>query len=219
MAFTTWRRVVTPPARRDVPSRCRPSHMAIPEDGPLAAVPPGLSFRDVAPGTEGAHYALSIIRKARLSAGQDVLANGATGVFGSAVQLLADLCARVTAVLRRGGVGAGAWRRPGHRPGHGGLHQGRPSLRRRLRRSRQELLPTVPPGAQAPQPVPDDRAPVLPPPATRCSRVSAKRSSGGGTGHLARACGSSPAREERCGTSGRGSQAHRSTGRLARSPA
>lgn len=50
-------------------------------------------------GTEGAHYALSIIRKAGISTGQDVLVNGATGAIGSAaVQLLADLDVRMTAV-------------------------------------------------------------------------------------------------------------------------
>ena len=66
---------------------------------PPPLVPAGLSFRDVAAGTEGAHYALSIIWKAGIRGGQDVLVNGATGGIGSAaVQLLADLGARVTAV-------------------------------------------------------------------------------------------------------------------------
>ena len=73
--------------------------LSISQDGLVAAVPAGLSFEDVAPATEGAHYALSIIRKAGISGGQDVLVNGATGAIGSAaVQLLADLGARVTAV-------------------------------------------------------------------------------------------------------------------------
>jgi NADPH:quinone reductase-like Zn-dependent oxidoreductase len=73
--------------------------VSISEAGPIAAVPAGFSFEDVAPGTEGAHYALSAIRKAGISAGQDVLVNGATGAIGSAaVQLLAHVGARVTAV-------------------------------------------------------------------------------------------------------------------------
>ena len=73
--------------------------LSISQHGLVAAVPAGLSFEDVAPATEGAHYALSIIRKAGISGGQDVLVNGATGAIGSAaVQLLADLGARVTAV-------------------------------------------------------------------------------------------------------------------------
>jgi len=98
--------------------------LSISQDGLVAAVPAGLSFEDVAPATEGAHYALSIIRKAGISGGQDVLVNGATGAIGSAaVQLLADLGAgdrRVRGGVRRARVRAG--RRPGHRPRRGGLH-------------------------------------------------------------------------------------------------
>jgi len=73
--------------------------LSIAQDGLVAAVPAGWSFEDVAGATEGAHYALSIIRKAGISGGQDVLVNGATGAIGSAaVQLMADLGVRVTAV-------------------------------------------------------------------------------------------------------------------------
>ena len=73
--------------------------LSIPQDGPVAAIPPELSSEEVAPGTEGAHYALSAIRKAGIGGGEDVLVNGATGAIGSAaVQLLADLGVRVTAV-------------------------------------------------------------------------------------------------------------------------
>jgi len=80
--------------------------LSISEDGMVATVPTGLSFEDVAPGTEGAHYALSIIRKAGIDGDHDVLVNGATGAIGSAaVQLLADLGARVTAVCGAAHVG------------------------------------------------------------------------------------------------------------------
>jgi NADPH:quinone reductase-like Zn-dependent oxidoreductase len=73
--------------------------VSISEDGLVATIPDGLSFEEVAPSTEGAHYALSIIRKSGIIRGQDVLVNGATGAIGSAaVQLLAELGVRVTAV-------------------------------------------------------------------------------------------------------------------------
>jgi NADPH:quinone reductase-like Zn-dependent oxidoreductase len=73
-------------------------YLVVPERGSVATVPAGLSYEQAAPGTEGAHYALSMIRSARVQPGQDVLVNGATGAIGSAaVQLLADLGAKVTA--------------------------------------------------------------------------------------------------------------------------
>ena len=79
--------------------------VCVPEHGMVAPIPAALSFGDVAPGTEGAHYALSVIRKAGIRAGQDVLVYGATGAIGSAaVQLLADIGARVVAVCGTAGV-------------------------------------------------------------------------------------------------------------------
>jgi len=71
----------------------------MPQDGSLATMPANLTFEEAAPSTEGSHYALSLIRKAKLRSGQDVLVNGATGAIGSAaVQLLKHLGAKVTAV-------------------------------------------------------------------------------------------------------------------------
>jgi NADPH:quinone reductase-like Zn-dependent oxidoreductase len=74
-------------------------YLSVPADGSVATVPAGVSFEQVAPGTEGAHYALAFIRQAGTRAGQDVLVYGATGAIGSAaVQLLKSLDVTVTAV-------------------------------------------------------------------------------------------------------------------------
>jgi NADPH:quinone reductase-like Zn-dependent oxidoreductase len=74
-------------------------YLSIPESKPLAAMPENLAFEQVAPSTEGSHYALSFIRTAKIQDGQDVLVYGATGAIGSAaVQLLRGLGANVTAV-------------------------------------------------------------------------------------------------------------------------
>jgi NADPH:quinone reductase-like Zn-dependent oxidoreductase len=76
-------------------------HMTIPEGGLVATMPARLTYEEAAPGTEGSHYALSLIRRARIHKGQDVLVNGGTGAIGSAaVQLLKHLGANVTAVCR-----------------------------------------------------------------------------------------------------------------------
>jgi NADPH:quinone reductase-like Zn-dependent oxidoreductase len=74
-------------------------YMTMPEDGLLATMPANLTYEEAAPGTEGSHYALALIRTAKLQSGQDVLVNGATGAIGSAaVQLLKAMGAEVTAV-------------------------------------------------------------------------------------------------------------------------
>jgi NADPH:quinone reductase-like Zn-dependent oxidoreductase len=74
-------------------------YLAMPEDGSLATMPANLTYEEAAPSTEGSHYALSLIRKAKIQRGQAVLVNGATGAIGSAaVQLLKRLGADVTAV-------------------------------------------------------------------------------------------------------------------------
>lgn len=73
--------------------------LAIHEDASLALIPADLTYEQVAPATEGSHYALANIRRAKIRAGQRVLVNGATGAIGSAaVQLLASRGVHVTAV-------------------------------------------------------------------------------------------------------------------------
>jgi NADPH:quinone reductase-like Zn-dependent oxidoreductase len=74
-------------------------YLSMPEDSAIATMPANMTFEEVAPSTEGSHYALSSIRKARIRRGHSVLVNGATGAIGSAaVQLLKGLGATVTAV-------------------------------------------------------------------------------------------------------------------------
>ena len=65
----------------------------------MATMPANLSYVEAAPSTEGLHYALAPIRRAKITGGQDVLVYGATGAIGSAaVQLLKSLGVNVTAV-------------------------------------------------------------------------------------------------------------------------
>jgi len=74
-------------------------YLAMPEHGSLATIPANLSYEQAAPSTEGAHYALTMIRTAKIQRGQDVLVYAATGAIGlAAVQLLKSLGAEVTAV-------------------------------------------------------------------------------------------------------------------------
>ena len=56
-------------------------------------------MKHAAASTEGTHYAMTMIDKAKVEPGQDVLVNGATGGIGSAaVQILKDRGANVTGV-------------------------------------------------------------------------------------------------------------------------
>jgi NADPH:quinone reductase-like Zn-dependent oxidoreductase len=74
-------------------------YMTVPEQSMLTTMPANLTFEEVAPSTEGAHYALNNIRRANVRSGKRVLINGASGAIGSAaVQLVKYYDAEVTAV-------------------------------------------------------------------------------------------------------------------------
>jgi NADPH:quinone reductase-like Zn-dependent oxidoreductase len=74
-------------------------YVVLPEDGPIATIPEGWSYSAIAPSTEASHYAVGLVRAARLREGDAVLVYGATGAIGTAaVQFLAFLGADVTAV-------------------------------------------------------------------------------------------------------------------------
>lgn len=72
--------------------------LTISETDSITLIPKQLSYLTAAAISEGAHYALRNIRAAKVSQGQLVLVNGATGAIGSAaVQLLKHFGALVTA--------------------------------------------------------------------------------------------------------------------------
>ena len=74
-------------------------YMTIQAERLIASILPGSTFEEAAPSTEGSHYALGMLRRAEIQAGDDVLIYGATGAIGSAaVQIAKSLGANVTAV-------------------------------------------------------------------------------------------------------------------------
>lgn len=74
-------------------------YLTIAETDAVITMPANFSFDQAAALSEGAHYALVVIRAAKVEAGQHVLVYGATGAIGSAaVQLLKHIGAVVTAV-------------------------------------------------------------------------------------------------------------------------
>lgn len=73
--------------------------MIMAEDQPITTMPTNITYEEAASITEGAHYALSDIRAAKIKNGQNILVNGATGAIGSAaLQLIKYFGAIVTAV-------------------------------------------------------------------------------------------------------------------------
>jgi len=83
----------------DVRSGAHATYMVVDASGSIVKIPAGFSFKEVAPAGEGATYALSIIRAAKVVKGQKVLVYGASGAIGSAaVQILKSLEVDVTAV-------------------------------------------------------------------------------------------------------------------------
>lgn len=73
-------------------------YLTINEREGVVTMPEGMTFVEAAPISEGAHYALNIIRAAGVQRGQRVMVYGATGAIGSAaVQLLNHFGAEITA--------------------------------------------------------------------------------------------------------------------------
>ncbi len=74
-------------------------YMTTTENGAITTMPENMTYEEAAPVYEGAHYALCILRAAKIKAGQNILIYGATGAIGSAaVQLAKYFGAHITAV-------------------------------------------------------------------------------------------------------------------------
>lgn len=74
-------------------------YLTMDENAAIATIPENMSYEEMAPATEGSHYALSNIRASGIRSGQYALVYGATGAIGSsAVQLLKYIGVYVTAV-------------------------------------------------------------------------------------------------------------------------
>ena len=78
---------------------CYAEYKCMPEDGPLARIPPNLSYDEAAGLSFGGATALDFFRRGKLQSGEKVLINGASGGVGTAaVQLAKHFGAEVTAV-------------------------------------------------------------------------------------------------------------------------
>ena len=79
--------------------------VCVPEDGPLATMPAGISFEEAAAVCDGAILALANLRRAQIERGAKLLIYGASGSIGTAaVQLATYFGAEVTAVCHTRGV-------------------------------------------------------------------------------------------------------------------
>ncbi len=73
--------------------------LVIAENAALTHIPKNMTYQEIAPSTEGGHYALCNIRASKIQKGQNCLVYGATGAIGTAaVQLLTHMGVKVTAV-------------------------------------------------------------------------------------------------------------------------
>lgn len=80
-------------------------YLTIKENKAVTTIPEKFSFTQAAPLTEGAHYALSNIKAAKVQIDQNVMVYGASGAIGSAaVQILEYYGAKVTAVCNTSNV-------------------------------------------------------------------------------------------------------------------
>ncbi|HEX8803760.1 MAG TPA: NAD(P)-dependent alcohol dehydrogenase [Acidimicrobiales bacterium] len=95
-AFRPGDRVV---ASRGFDFGCHAEHVAVPADGAVAAIPDGLADRDAISLCFGGMTALNFLGLGKLSAGESLLVNGASGAVGTmAVQIAKHRGAEVTAV-------------------------------------------------------------------------------------------------------------------------
>ena len=70
---------------RDTGLGSQAEYLTVKGDGPIMAVPEGLSYAEAAASLEGAHYAYAMVRRADIPPGARVMINGATGAIGSAL--------------------------------------------------------------------------------------------------------------------------------------
>ena len=129
-----------------VKSGSNAEYICVKERGAIARMPAVLSFEQAAALADGGCSALSTLRQAGLQAGQRVVVYGASGSIGTAaVQVAKHQGAHVTAVCGPNAARARPFsrRRRGSRLHARGLRGRRREVRPRLRRGRQELVPSL----------------------------------------------------------------------------